>query len=74
MLDVAHNTPALERLFETLPEWYPDRQLHVVFVLSSDKDLEGCLHAVLRRVPLDRVMLTQAQTSRASSNSNILNT
>ena len=46
ILDVAHNPPALKRLFERVKRDYPHRKIHVLFGISKDKDVEEALRIV----------------------------
>lgn len=46
ILDVAHNPDGLEHLFQTLSQRYPNKTTRVVFGLSKNKDIEGCLNVL----------------------------
>lgn len=53
ILDVAHNPPALKRLFERVKNEYPGRKIHVLFGMSKDKDIQNALHMI--RATCDRL-------------------
>lgn len=46
ILDVAHNASALTRLFERVKKDYPGREIHVLFGIAKDKDLEAALEVI----------------------------
>ena len=46
ILDVAHNPAALKRLFQRVKSEYPERKIHVLFGMASDKDIKGALEIV----------------------------
>lgn len=48
ILDVAHNPDGFERLFQALKMQYHHTPFRIVFGLSKNKDIEGCLHELKR--------------------------
>ncbi len=46
ILDVGHNPDGLEHLFQAVKEQYPHISLRIVFGLSRNKDIEGCLNVL----------------------------
>lgn len=46
LLDVAHNPDGLKHLFESIKIHYPSKSLRLLFGLSKNKDLEGCLKII----------------------------
>ena len=46
ILDVAHNADGLHSLFQTIKYHYPSRPLRLLFGLSKNKDLRGCLQLI----------------------------
>lgn len=46
ILDVAHNPPALVRLFERVEKEYPHRNIHVLFGIARDKDRDSILEVI----------------------------
>ena len=46
ILDVAHNPPALMRLFEKIKRDFFGRKIYVLFGMSKDKDIPGALKVV----------------------------
>lgn len=46
ILDVAHNPDGLQHLFQALEHYYPDKTMRVLFGLSKNKDLQGCLRVI----------------------------
>jgi dihydrofolate synthase/folylpolyglutamate synthase len=49
ILDVAHNTDGIKRLFEAVAHFYPGRFVRVVVGLSKDKDVEKCLQMIAEK-------------------------
>ena len=46
ILDVAHNPPALFRLFERIKKEFPLKKIHVLFGMSKDKNISAALNVV----------------------------
>lgn len=46
ILDVAHNPNGLHYLFQAIQQHYPGRSLRLLFGLSKNKDLHGCLELI----------------------------
>jgi len=49
LFDVAHNPDALAHLIASFDYHFPNRRLRVIFGLSKDKDIAGCLFEVKKR-------------------------
>jgi dihydrofolate synthase/folylpolyglutamate synthase len=48
ILDVAHNPDGLQHLFQMLAHYYPGHPLRLLFGLSKNKDLKGCLQLLAK--------------------------
>lgn len=48
ILDVGHNPDGLEHIFQSIRKKYPHTSLRIIFGLSKNKDMEGCLHVLKR--------------------------
>ena len=46
ILDVGHNPDGLEHIFQAIQQKYPHTPLRVVFGLSKNKDIDGCLRVL----------------------------
>jgi dihydrofolate synthase/folylpolyglutamate synthase len=47
VLDVAHNPDGISRLMQALSRRFPDKSVHIVIGLSSNKDVESCLESLM---------------------------
>ena len=63
MLDSAHNGDSMERLRETLDEYFPNTPFILVFGASADKEMKAMLDAILPRVEM--VITTRSIHPRA---------
>ena len=63
IVDSAHNPASMGKLRETIDEFFPDRELILVFGISEDKQLEGMLDEILPRTT--HLICTQADHPRA---------
>jgi len=50
VLDVAHNPAAVSALIDTLPAVVSDQEVHAVFAIMADKDLDGVLDIIGDRI------------------------
>ncbi len=62
--DSAHNGESMERLVETINEYFPDREFILIFGASADKQLDAMLKVLLPRV--ETVITTQSIHPRAA--------
>lgn len=62
ILDVGHNPDGLEHLFQAVKAKYPHSSIRVVYGVSKEKDIDGCLH-VLKRYG-DHFHLVEAPNGR----------
>jgi len=63
IVDSAHTPGAITRLQETLDEFFPDCELHLILGMSEDKDIQGMLSAL--ESPIKKIYCTQAPHPRA---------
>jgi len=63
VVDSAHNPASMEKLRETIDEFFPDYPLVLVFGISEDKQLDGMLAAILPRT--SHLICTRAEHPRA---------
>ncbi|HNY84020.1 MAG TPA: folylpolyglutamate synthase/dihydrofolate synthase family protein [Anaerolineaceae bacterium] len=63
VLDSAHNGDSMERLRETLDEYFPNTPFILVFGASADKEMKAMLDAILPRVEM--VITTRSIHPRA---------
>ncbi len=62
ILDVAHNPDGLLRLFSEIKENYAARPIRIIFGLSQNKDIDGCLSIIKKSC--DSFHLVQAPNGR----------
>lgn len=75
ILDVGHNPPALERMFELAKKTFPNtgmKRWRVVFGVSMDKDVSECVKILLDNVDASNVHFVEALHPRAASTSDLL--
>lgn len=65
ILDVGHNPDGLKHLFQAIRTYYPERRLRLLFGLSKNKDLQGCLKEIA--VHGDVFHLVEAANGRGAS-------
>ncbi len=46
ILDVAHNPDGFSHLFQAIQQYYPGKAMRLVFGLSKNKDVQGCLRLI----------------------------
>lgn len=63
IFDAAHNPAAIEKLQETIDQFFPDQPMILVFGISEDKDLGGMFEVLLPHTAL--LICTQATHPRA---------
>jgi dihydrofolate synthase/folylpolyglutamate synthase len=63
IVDSAHNPASIQKLRETIDEFFPDLPLILVFGISEDKQLEGMLDEIMPRTTC--LITTQADHPRA---------
>ncbi len=63
VIDSAHNPASIEKLRETVDEFFPGRSLILIFGISEDKQLDGMLAEILPRTSY--LITTQAAHPRA---------
>ncbi len=63
IVDSAHNPASVEKLRETINEFFPDHELILVFGISEDKQLDGMFAEILPRTA--HLICTQADHPRA---------
>ena len=64
VIDSAHNGDSMERLVETLDEYFPGKEFILVYGASADKDLNNMLKTIVGRVEM--VVATQSIHPRAA--------
>ncbi len=64
VIDSAHNGDSMERLVETLDEYFPGKEFVLIFGASADKELDTMLKFILPRV--ETVVATQSIHPRAA--------
>ncbi len=64
VIDSAHNPDSAQRLNQTLEEYFPDYPVIMVFGASEDKDIQGMLAVLIKRVKL--VIFTRSYHPRAA--------
>lgn len=64
VIDSAHNGDSVQRLVETLDEYFPGKEFVLVFGASGDKQLDAMLKVILHRVT--DVVVTQSIHPRAA--------
>lgn len=50
LLDVGHNPQAVQTLLEYLERYFPSARIHAVFAMMKDKDIQGVLATMRKRV------------------------
>jgi len=50
LLDVGHNPQAVQTLLEYLERYFPSARIHAVFAMMKDKDIQGVLAMMRKRV------------------------
>jgi len=63
IIDSAHNPDAIFKLYQTVEEFYPEKELVLVFGISADKKLTGMYSAILPHTKY--LICTQATHPRA---------
>jgi len=63
IFDSAHNQDSFEKLRDSLDEYFPDKQVYLIFGASEDKNIPGML-AVMRS-KIRRLIVTRADHPRA---------
>lgn len=63
IFDSAHNQDSFERLFHTLEEHFPDKQVYLIFGASEDKNIPNMFAALKPKIK--RVIVTRADHPRA---------
>jgi len=69
LVDGAHNVASTKRLVDNIKEYFPHKQIFIVFGTSCDKDILGILNELVSLSP--RVIVTRAAHSRAVSPSTL---
>ncbi len=64
VIDSAHNGDSMERLVETLDEYFPGKKFILVYGASADKELDTMLKTIIARVEM--VIATQSIHPRAA--------
>ena len=64
VIDSAHNGDSMQRLVETLDEYFPGKEFILVYGASADKDLNNMLKTIIARVEM--VVATQSIHPRAA--------
>ncbi len=64
VIDSAHNGDSMERLVETLDEYFPGKEFILIYGASADKELDTMLKTVIARVEM--VVATQSIHPRAA--------
>jgi len=64
VIDSAHNGDSMNRLRQSLDDYFPGQKFLLVFGASADKELDAMLTAILPRV--ERVITTQSTHPRAA--------
>jgi dihydrofolate synthase/folylpolyglutamate synthase len=72
VLDSAHNLDSFEKLAQTLDDYFPGRNVTLLFGSSEDKDIAGMLQALKPR--LERIIGTKAVHPRALEPGSIVET
>jgi dihydrofolate synthase/folylpolyglutamate synthase len=62
ILDVAHNPDGIKQLFKALDKFYPHQPMQLIFGISSNKDVLGCLTSLPKRVK--KIYLVSASNGR----------
>ncbi len=63
IVDSAHNPASMEKLRETIDDFFPDQKLTLILGISEDKELDGMLKGILPRTTY--LITTQADHPRA---------
>jgi len=63
IVDSAHNPASISKLRETIDDFFPDKELILIFGISEDKQLDGMLQAILPRTK--HLITTHADHPRA---------
>ena len=70
IFDAAHNPAAMQKLRETVDQFFPDLPMVLVFGISEDKALEGMFDVMLPRT--DYLICTEATHPRAMNAENMM--
>jgi dihydrofolate synthase/folylpolyglutamate synthase len=65
VVDGAHNPESAQRLVETLREYLPSADIHLIFGASNDKDIDGMFRQLLPHV--SSLVLTRSHNPRAAN-------
>lgn len=69
ILDVAHNPDGIARLFQSIAHHFPDRPLRLLFGLSKNKDVAGCLKII--GLQAEHFHLVASTNGRGASNDDL---